>query len=336
MPTTLTFQNQPKISEHAADEKFNNRKIVLIPQIEELLTKHPFFEWAHIDLTFIHEGVASLVAILDVTKPLASAEAPKEKYVMKIPLSILSSGLEAVFLKTWESAGVRVPHVFDEGSIGERSYTIMEYIDAPKVSETYERNERTEKRIYVQIGELLRKMHEPKAKGYCNIVNSSIDPEYTDIAAWLAGDVRTQELLAFAKAHLFLDKEDAISIDEACKIIITKVGDSNETVYCHNDLHAANIFDTKPLMVFDPWPCFHHPYLDLSRAIELSIHHGNFENADQLMEGYFGNEKPDRQLLQAFIVLNTCVRFKYMFERNKTEQIHFLREFLNQTKHFLY
>ena len=40
----ITFTNEPKLSEHTADEKINQKKIILVPQVENYLVSNPLFK----------------------------------------------------------------------------------------------------------------------------------------------------------------------------------------------------------------------------------------------------------------------------------------------------
>ena len=128
----IVFLNEPKFSEHEADQDFNERREKLVPLMEEFLVKHPLFVDKNISVTFLHTGVSSLVSII---------ETAEQKLILKIPLSKLNSRLEGVFLTAWERVGVKVPHVLEEGQIGEHFYVLMEYVDSETVSSKYKGKE---------------------------------------------------------------------------------------------------------------------------------------------------------------------------------------------------
>lgn len=321
----VVFLNEPKFSEHAVDQKFNERRKILIPQIEELITNHSYFKDKLTKVTFLHTGVSSLVSILD---------ADEEKYVLKIPLSILDSRQEGRFLKIWKELGIKVPQIFDEGKIGDSYFILMEFIDEVTLVKKYSQHELIEKNIYKEMGSILKRMHHPKFNGFSNIVNDKSDPEYRNISEWLENDTRTKQQIDFVKEHKIINDVDHGSVDEACKFLINHIGNNDESVYCHNDFNVGNIFATNPLTVFDPWPCFHHPYMDLSRAIVTSLLNSSTEMGEQLIEGYKGNGECDRQLLQAFIILNVAVKLKYQFETNNSSGIKNMQDYLTKTKHF--
>jgi fructosamine-3-kinase len=313
---TVTFLNEPKLSEHEADAKFNERRTALLPILKGFISSHILFVDKKTDVTFLHAGVSSLVCVIDTTE---------DKYIMKVPLSLLTSGLEGRFLKAWESVGVKVPHVFEEGKLGEHFYVLMEHISTDTLNQKHSNNELLSNKTYQDLGSLLRKMHQVKGEGYSNVVNDKSKSEYYTVAEWLAGDVRTNEQFAYVKENMLLDEIEHGSIGKVCDIITSHIGSGKETVYCHNDFHAGNIFATTPLTVFDPWPCFHHPYMDIARSIILASKVGLVEVTQQFIDGYFGSDDYDYRLLQAFIVLNIWVKLPYMHKTGQSETIEGLK-----------
>ncbi len=323
---SVNFTNEPKLSEHEVDQKFNERRKKLVPLMKDFIAQHPLFSGKKVDVTFLHAGVSSLVSILETSE---------QKLILKIPLSELNSRLEGVFLKAWENVGVKVPHVLEEGEIGEHFYVLMEYVDSDTASSKYKGEESLEKNVYHDLGKLLRKMHEAKTEGYSNIVNKKSTPEYLSIAEWLKGDSSMQTQVEYVKEHKLLDDEKHGSIDDVFKILISTIGDSKESVYCHNDFGGGNVFATEPFTVFDPWPCFHHPFMDITRSLILISKRGVGKAGEQFLDGYFGDEKYDKKLFHAFLVLNITVKLPYMHKTKGTEKIEGLQKYLEQTKNLL-
>jgi aminoglycoside phosphotransferase (APT) family kinase protein len=321
----VTFTNEPKFSTHEVDKKFNERRRILVPVVKEWIESHDLFKEGETVVSFFHTGVSSLVCLL---------EKGAEKYVLKIPLSVLDSRQEGTFLKVWESVGVKVPHVFDEGVIGDFYFTLMEHVDSSSLGAKFSKEDLLNQEVYKEMGKVLRKMHEPKTKGFSNIVNDKSKPEYQDIDSWINGDKRLQDQITYVKENNILNDIEHGSIDHALDIITNKLKDNSTSVYCHNDYNVNNIFATEPITVFDPWPCFHHPFMDLSRAIVIS--QISIEGTDeQLISGYFDGGDFDRQLLQAFIFLNIVAKLKYQTETNNFAGANNFKEYLKKTKQYL-
>jgi fructosamine-3-kinase len=323
----VTFSNKPRFSEYKVDQDFNERKNKLVPLMENFLSKHPLFLDSNVNVTFLHSGVSSLVSIIETTE---------KKSILKIPLSKLNARLEGVFLKAWQDAGVKVPHVLEEGEIGEHPYILMEYIDSETISNTYTQEEMLEKNIYEDLGKLLKKMHQVKSKGFSNIVNKESNPEYPNISSWLAGDSNIQNQMEYVKEHNILNDQRHGSINNVLEIIISTLGDTTESVYCHNDFHEGNIFVTeKSFTVFDPWPCFHHPFTDIARSLILFSKNNMSSISKQFLGGYFVDEKYDEKLLHAFLFLNIALKIPYMHKTSNVKKIKMLQEYLEEKKYLL-
>lgn len=324
---SITFLNEPKLSEHKVDQDFNERRKKSTLLMKDFIAQHPLFSSKKVNITFIHTGISSLVSILETSE---------QKLILKIPLSRLNSRLEGVFLKAYESVGVKVPHVLEEGEIGEQPYILMEYIDSETLSDKYSNEESLEKNVYHDLGKLLRKMHEAKTEGYSNIVNKKSEPEYSSVEEWLSSDTNMQTQVEYVKEHKLLDNEKHGSIENVFKILISSIGDRQESVYCHNDFGRGNVFATEPFTVFDPWPCFHHPFMDITRSLvhKISIT-GLGKPGEQFLDGYFGDEEYDKKLFHAFLFLNITVKLPYMHKTKGTEKIEGLQKYLEETKDLL-
>ena len=323
----IIFLNEPKLSEHEVDQKFNERRKKLVLLMKDFIAQHPLFSNKKVTVTFLHSGIASLMSIV---------ETPERKLILKIPLSELNSRLEGVFLKAWENVGVKVPHVLEEGQIGDYFYIIMEYIDAETISDKYTKEELFGKNIYIKLGKLLREMHKVKTEGYSNIVNKEHKPEYFSIAEWLKGDSNMRNQIEYIKEHKLLDEKIHGSIENVFSILVSTIGNSKDSVYCHNDFGGGNVFATEPFTVFDPWPCFHHPFMDVTRSLVHKISKGSLgKTAEQFLQGYFGDEKYDKRLFHAFLFLNITVKLPYMHKTDKTEKVEGLQKYLEQTKFLL-
>ncbi|MFA7192470.1 MAG: phosphotransferase [Candidatus Paceibacterota bacterium] len=321
--TEVNFTNQPKYSEHEVDNDFNERREALLPLIKEFISTHPLFLNKKVDVTFMHSGVSCLVCRID---------APENKIILKIPLSIINPRLEGKFLKAWEDVGVKVPHVFEEGPIGNHFYILMEYIDAKTLNEVSTHEELLEKDIYRELGAIMRKMHQVKSYGYGEAVNTEDKPKYKNAEEWLNNDERLKGILKYTTDHNLLDDEKHGSLEYSINIIKTKTLPKNETVYCHNDFGKNNILATNPPTIFDPWPSFNHPYMDIARMIAVA---GSESVEREFTAGYFDGEFCDRQLLQAFVVLNVAIKIPYAHKQNALGRIEKMHKYLENTKKYL-
>lgn len=319
--TKISFNNEPRLSEHEAQQKFNEKRINLIPHIKGYISASELFKNKEVTVTFSHKGVSSLVSVI---------EANGEKMILKIPLSIDSAPNEGEFLKVWEQAGVKVPHIINDGIMNGHPYLLMEYVDAPTLYDAYSQEELLEKGIHFEMGQTLRRMHTPEAPGYGRIVEGKA--EFVEFSDWLNGD-DVQTRITYAKEHELLGDEHG-SISTAFDILLSHIAKNNKSSYCHDDFGAQNIFATHPITVFDPNPRFNNGYVDLGRSIAIHISQG-LPFPEQLIAGYFENTSCDKKVLHASILLNAYTKFFYWHKVNKFKHMENLQRYLVENKHLL-
>lgn len=321
----VIFLNQPKLSTHEVYTKSNERRMSLLPHVEVFLNKHSLFQGKDVQVFFPSTGSASLTCIVDTSGT---------KRVLKIPLSSQSFyECEGSFLKAWESVGVKVPHVIEEGRIDGSYYLLMDFIDAKTLNEEYKKGAMIRNEIFVKMGGTLRLMHSAKSEGFGVVKDGK--GGYSRFSEWL--DYQIKEKASYDGDERFLDDSKHGNFAEAIKIMNGYVGTSTESCYCHNDFAYQNIFATEPLTVFDPIPIFGHPYMDLARAIVTALGRGIHEDAsEQLVRGYSGNDLIlNRSVLQAAIILQSYLKFGYWSKTGKEQGIKDVQAYLEKTKDLL-
>lgn len=310
---TVMFENSPKLSEHEVDAPFNERRTALARQLKSFIAGHDRFRGEQVSVNFMHAGVSSLVATI---------EANNEKTVLKIPLSLTYARGETDFLRVWEAAGVRTPRVIEEGTIGEHGYILMEYIDAPTLSEAFTPRERIENGVYREMGRTLRQMHTPEAQGYGPVVEGKA--EFARFDDWLQG-VGIENRIAYVHEQSLIGEEHG-SASWAIETLERHVAENPISSYCHDDFGGSNLFATTPLTVFDPNPRFNNAYVDLGRTSLLQI--SGDVNPTQLLTGYFAEDSYDEGALQAAILLNAYMKFPYWHKVKKMAHIQRVRDYL--------
>ena len=315
MATKITFKNEPKLSEHEADKNFNERRTALAGQLESFIASHNRFQDKEVSITFAHKGISSLISIIETSD---------EKLVLKIPLSPTYAEGEAFFLKVWEQAGVKVPHVIEGGMLDGHPFALMEYIDAPILMDAYTQEELAAKGINTEMGRTLRLMHKPQAEGYGRVIEGKA--EYSQFSDWLySPDI--EKRLAYVKEHELLGEEHG-SIQAAFEVLKTHIKENPTSSYCHDDFGAANIFATTPITVFDPNPRFNNGYLDLGRSMVIHLAHN--VSPSQLLEGYFEGAVYNERALHAAVMLNTYMKFPYWHKVKRVEQIQRMQEYFSK------
>ncbi len=318
-----TFLNKPKLSEHSVDESRNQIKKELVPKISDFISSHKLFKDKEVEITFAQAGQTSLVSIIN---------AEENKYVLKITLLPKPIEGEGAFLKTWEEDGVSVPHIVEEGYVGDRPYTLMKYVDAPILGQTYSLEEMLSRNIFHSLGSLLAKMHTRNVDGYGPVHNGK--PDYKTFSEWFP--MHISKRLKYTQEHRLLNDSDHGSIDQAIEIIKQQAAHDKRSTYCHNDFSAYNVFATEPLTIFDPTPAFNHPILDLGLAIIIAVSHYNSEEAaEQMIKGYFGEKDFDRSVLHAAIIVSSHGRIPRWHTTNRPERIAVIQEYLKKNRDLL-
>ncbi len=297
--------------------------MALVPIIQNYLAIHALFGTKDVAVSFVEKGVGSLVSKI---------ETGEEVFILKVPLSIAFSKGEGLFLKVWESAGVRVPHVYEEGSFGELSYILMEYIDAPVLTGTFHEVDSLGEKLYVGLGKTLRAMHTPKAEGYGSVIDGRA--EYPRFVDWFKGH-DMQKRINYVKEQSLLNDEHG-SLLVAFETMNIHAESQKYSSYCHDDFGTSNIFATDPVTVFDPNPRFNNGYMDLGRSIVMLAGNQQAElQTEQLIEGYFGAEPYDAKVLQAAIFINAVMKLPYSHKKGRTELILNIQKFLSKRSELL-
>jgi fructosamine-3-kinase len=259
-------------------------------------------------------------------------ETVDEKLILKISLGQHGIG-EGQFLRVWEQARVKVPHVVEEGFLGGYAYTLMEYVNAPILGEVISGKESIKNGIFSEMGSIMSVMHTPEAKGYGRVDDDG-KAKCEKFNDWILSE-DVQKRFAYVKEHSLLgDKHGSLSV--ALQILMEHTTKENKSSYCHTDFGTSNIFATTPLTVFDPTPEFNNGYIDLGRSIIMMLVRPNQEEAiSQLINGYFQNKPHDEKVLHASILLNAYIKFFNWHRINKLEGVKNVQEYLVQNKHLL-
>ncbi len=316
----VVLRNQPKLSEHEAQRRFNEMRVEFVPYIKQFVSEHDLFKNENeVGIEFAHKGVSSIIAIIDT---------PTSKWVIKIPLSKTLSAGEGQFLGVWEKAGVAVPYVIEVGELNGFPYTLMKFVDAPTLDSKYNKEELLAKRLYIEMGKALRLMHSEKVDGYGPVVDGK--PEFKTAEDWLEGHDMRKRFDYIGEHNLIVGLESVLS--KSLDIINQHSREVGST-YCHGDFGPANIFATEPLTVFDPNPKFNNGYYDLGLVRFANIAYGNSEEpSKQLLGGYFGNEECDYEVLNAYTFLAFCIKCPYWHKTGREKELQTAKSYFSQSQ----
>ena len=317
----IIFKNEPKLSEHDVDKKFNERRMNLVSYVRDFISNHELFKDKEVSVTFAQKGISSLVCILETSD---------EKLVLKIHLSVSHSLGEGKFLRAWEQVGVKVPHVIEDGMLNGHAYTLMEYVDAPILGEVYSNEELLKNGTYFEMGQTLSVMHSPKAEGYGCVVDG--EAEFSEFKDWIMSE-DMQKRYRYVEENALLGEEHG-SLAVAIEILVEHTDSEKKSSYCHDDFGTLNIFATHPITVFDPNPKFNNRYIDLGRTLyNYIVNKGVFPQ--QLVDGYFGNKPHDEKVLHASILISSYFKFPYAHKTKKLKSMQTIQGYLIKNKHLL-
>jgi fructosamine-3-kinase len=197
---SITFLNQPKLSGLATYKDQDERRLDLIPKIESWLTNHQLFKDKQVSVEFFQTGETGLVSIVII---------PEQQFVLKVLLRSDGPQGEPEFLNACESVGVSVPHVYEFGMLNEYPYMLMSYINAKSLDHSPE-SELLKRKIFKKMGEILRKVHQVKAKGFGRAKEDGIG-EYETFSSWISGSPQIINPIYYLKKYSVPSKTRRIS-----------------------------------------------------------------------------------------------------------------------------
>lgn len=315
---TVVMRNEPKLSEHEVDQKFNEMRLEFISYIKQFVSEHQLFKnESEIGIEFAQAGISSIIAIIETSAG---------KFVLKIPRDKkFSAGLK-LFSSVWSDAGVRVPNIIETGELHGSPYALMEYINAPILADVLHEGRYAEDDPYTEMGQTLRRMHSKKVIGYGFVVDGK--PEFSTVEEWLGGEDMKRRF-EYIENHNLLDGIETLL--EKALTTIKRHSEEMGSTYCHTDYGPKNIFATRPITVFDPNPKFNNNYYDLG-LIRLSdiIQGGSCESSTKLFEGYFAEEECNDRVLHAYTFLVFCIKCPYWHQTKREKELETAKEYFRQ------
>jgi fructosamine-3-kinase len=316
----IIFANKPKLSEYDAHKTFNERRLKLFPLIEEYLGNSDMFGDADTTVDFYSRGVGSIVAKITTSN--------NKSFILKVPLSLKYAEGEEDFLKVWGKNGVKVPNIYESGRIGEHRYMLMEYIDSPTIQEQFSEKEMLDKKVFVDLGRILHRMHESRIKGFGRVMDGK--PEFQFFEDWIDGGEMSDRVKYLKDNNIFT--EELTYFDSLVSVMVQHVKEYGESTYCHTDFGIHNAFATDPYTIFDPNPRFNCAYFDLGKTLLMGITKENSEENEQLLKGYFENGEYDEKALRAFVILNGYYKAPDWHKKNRRDLIQGFEKFLYYKK----
>ncbi len=319
MTSSIHFKNQPKFSGAEVDRIRDERRLASFSSLENFLSNDDLFKGKEIEVEFSHQGISSLVCFI---------EGDEKKLVLKIAVdNTVTEGSEALFLRTWEATGISTPHIYKEGKLADRPFVLMDYIDAPNAEAKYKDDKEGRNNMHLEAGRILYEMHKPEATGFGKVIDGK--GEYASFKEWI-DTLNMTNRAKYVEENNLLTREHG-KFSEARDILVSYVGDSNKSSYCHFDYSAGHLFATEPLTVFDPNPLFNDGCIDLGRTLVNYIAaSGTYPK--EIVEGYCEDKILDEKVLRASILLNIIYKLPYQHQKGRTQVIQNFQNYLIQNK----
>lgn len=313
----VVLRNEPKLLEREVDEDLNTMRTEFVPHIQDFVAGHELFKnEAEVGIEFAYKGISSVIAIIDT---------PAGKWVLKIPRNKKHTAGEGQFFRMWEKAEVTVPQILEAGELKGFPYTLMQFIDAPTL-DTYTSEELISAGKFNEMGKILRRMHSEKIKGYGHVINGK--PEFETAEEWLEGDDMKKRFDYIYEHNLLEGLGDELT--KALEVI-RQNSKTEESTYCHDDFVPSNMFATSPITIFDAQPRFNSGYYDLGRIKFFNIvFKESEESLEQLLDGYFGEDSCDDQVLNAYAFLTFCMKCRYWHQSGREEELNEVKKYFSK------
>ncbi len=243
---------------------------------------------------------------------------------------------EVFFLESWKQQGLTVPTVVSTHQADVNipvSFSVMEYISAPILSDALGVEEIINQGISREIGRMLSQMHQATGIGFgVPKIGAPDKGTFTTL--------REDFESVFDKTIPTLIAAGIINADaeQYCRVAIEVLEEDlkknkKSPVLIHGDLRPYNIFHTDPLTIFDPNPKISHQAVDLGtcllRAVSESEEFGA-RDAEEVLAGYKEKTLVDDKILAAGVVLVSLRLARNWLRKDRKEKveraIHFFGE----------
>lgn len=236
-------------------------------------------------------------------------ESPEKTYVAKMARYPETVERETAFFEQWAEKGVRTPKVLSLHTANNQvpvSIISLENIEAPILSQSLNTEQRVKKGIAREMGRTLARMHKAKGEGFGFPTPEDRTKGNFDSFSEEMENALFKSRAGWLKEQGIITEKDIESAQTAVKIIEDDLHSGTQPSLTHNDFRPYNIFNTEPMIVFDPNPRITHPYMCLALTlIKSEVETGSFgkQERDEILSGYSEISEIDNRVLSAAIVL---------------------------------
>ena len=295
--------------------------------INDYISSNPLFKGKKTDIGYFnisHE--ASFVAQISTKN---------SSFVFKSDPLPDHSNLEAIVLSMWKGIGVDVPHIVESGNFKDIEYFLMKKIHQPLLSNSLTPLEIINKNYIFKMGRILNKIHEVTGINYGQISGQNLIGEYDSITEYLDKTLFNDLTQGMLDAGIISSK-DISKLMKCFEILETDISvNKTQSVLCHMDFYAGNVFKTDPLTIIDPDETIVcHPMVDLGSAIVKTLytsfkHHKVLKS--ELIRGYTNNYeyKYDEKVLNAAIYIQSFRQMRSWYRKSHPWRLRFIRSYMN-------
>ena len=257
-------------------------------------------------------------------------------YALKIVRTVGVVSSEANFLNAWNDQGVQVPHIHNVYKFNDKiDILVMDYIDAPLLSEQYSSDERVRLGLSFEMGKILAQMHGVKGEGFGRPDNvNCFRGRFTSFAEEMNYEFnkRLPFLIDQGLVNSNCEKKVESSIE-----ILNKEFQSKPPSLTHCDFRPRNIFYTQHngLIVFDPNCRITVPTMCLALSLIRLACEGDTANPEEsrkFLEGYTETLPIDQDMLRASILLRALLVLSTWVKKSKINDTSRLLAWLTNNK----
>lgn len=216
----------------------------------------------------------------------------QKPFVVKMRKDIGILEIEKTFLNEWSKQNVTTPKILTSHTSNKNlpvSILILEYINAPLLSDAMNPSEMLKKGITRKLGSILANMHKAKGEGFgIPRIENNTRGKFDTFSEYIETNLFKEKLPWLVKKGI-LTQKSIIFAQKAVTIIEADIESGTLPSLIHNDFGPYNIFYTRPLTVFDPIPEINHPSLCLASLLLRHL----IDSSDKSTEKEIQKEKDE-------------------------------------------
>lgn len=248
-----------------------------------------------------------------------------DEFVVKMALHPTRLATEAAAFTAWKAKSVNTPQVFSSHVASPTlpiSLSVLEFIDAPTLSQAMATENRVDSGVSRELGRILARMHQVQTSGFGTLQLPGLSGNMSSLS---------NETLPFLDQRLtrlvakeILTDSDVASVHRALAVLEEDSLKRNRSSLTHNDFLPYNILSGPSLVVIDPDALITHPLLDLATTLiisEIADQPYGFKEPKEILAGYQETEPVEPNLLAAAMEVRTVRKLNTWAYKNKVRQV---------------